>query len=287
MRRGPQFHRDANRRGCSPFVGPVTAQTKWTFTTGGCGAFIAGGLQPTAACMSVAVTGNLYAIGPDGTQRWAYPAGSPISSSPTLCSNGLLYVGTEDGRLLALNGDDGTLWWALQLGAAIYASPIIAADGTVYVTAADHTLRVPSCLPAFSAGPLRWAHRRRGVTAVETSSPTTVADDGTIFVGSLTGNIYAVNPDGSQQWCYQTSGPILGSPVVGAHGMLYVGSSDARLYAITLTGERQWGCALGQRDKHHTGHRARRHPICRHCQRPGRRRHRRRVCGDGPSRPIT
>jgi hypothetical protein len=61
--------------------------------------------------------------------------------------------------------------------------------------------------------------------------------DGTLYVGSLNGRLYALGTNGSVKWSVQTGGPIVSSPLVDIGGMLYVGSDDGKLYAIdTSTG---------------------------------------------------
>ena len=42
-----------------------------------------------------------------------------------------------------------------------------------------------------------------------------ISTDGTIFIGSNNGNLYAINPDGTQKWYFQTNGAIQSFPVIG------------------------------------------------------------------------
>ncbi|AGB17019.1 WD40-like repeat protein [Halovivax ruber XH-70] len=62
------------------------------------------------------------------------------------------------------------------------------------------------------------------------SSPTIV--DGTVYVGSHDGNVYAVDVDnGSLEWQFETGDAVDSSPAV-ADGTVYVGSQDNSVYAI-------------------------------------------------------
>ena len=70
-----------------------------------------------------------------------------------------------------------------------------------------------------------------------------VAVDGTIYFGSLDGNVYAVNPDGSEKWHFTTGDGVASSPAIAADGTVYVGSRDLKLYAITSTGSLKWSFA--------------------------------------------
>jgi outer membrane protein assembly factor BamB len=52
--------------------------------------------------------GNLYSIGPSGTEVWSHAIGSPVRSSPAVGANGVIYVGAMDGRLYAFgSGSSG------------------------------------------------------------------------------------------------------------------------------------------------------------------------------------
>ena len=76
------------------------------------------------------------------------------------------------------------------------------------------------------------------------SSPSTAAD-GTVYFGSWDGNVYALNPDGTQKWAFTTGSYIFSSPAISPDGMVYVGSCDNYLYAINPSGTQQWRFATG------------------------------------------
>jgi len=71
------------------------------------------------------------------------------------------------------------------------------------------------------------------------SSPA-IATDGTIYVGSHDGKIYAINPDGTLKWSYTTGGAVTSSPAIGSDGTIYVGSRDDKVYAINPNGTLKW-----------------------------------------------
>ena len=65
------------------------------------------------------------------------------------------------------------------------------------------------------------------------SSPA-IGADGTVYVGSNDGNLYALSTaDGSRMWQYQTRGSVSSSPAIGADFTVYVGSDDGNLYALS------------------------------------------------------
>lgn len=67
-----------------------------------------------------------------------------------------------------------------------------------------------------------------------------IGPDGTIYIGSDDGNIYAINPNGTLKWRFETGGPIWSSPVISDEGTLYTGSDDDNLYAINPNGTLKW-----------------------------------------------
>ncbi len=71
------------------------------------------------------------------------------------------------------------------------------------------------------------------------SSPA-LAPDGTIYVGSHDGSLYALNPDGTKKWQFRTAANIPSSPVVATDGTIYIGSLDRTLYALTPGGRIKW-----------------------------------------------
>lgn len=63
------------------------------------------------------------------------------------------------------------------------------------------------------------------------SSPA-IDGDGTVYIGSSDGKLYAINADGALKWSFQTKDAIESSPAIGPDGTVYIGSNDNHLYAI-------------------------------------------------------
>ena len=98
----------------------------------------------------------------------------------------------------------------------------------------QHTGRSPLLGPMSPL--LKWRYATGGAVK---SSPA-IAADGTIYVGSYDGRLYALNANGSLAWRYATGGPIHSSPAVAADGTLYFGSDDGHLYALNRAGSLKW-----------------------------------------------
>lgn len=81
--------------------------------------------------------------------------------------------------------------------------------------------------------------------AVEFSSPA-VDHSGTIYLGNLDNELWAVNAIGDSVWTYNTGGNLRrSSPAVADDGTIYFGSNDGSLYAIHPNGSLKWAVPTG------------------------------------------
>ena len=69
---------------------------------------------------------------------WVYATGSDVTSSPAV-TNGIVYVGSYDNNLYALNATTGTKLWNYTTGDAVQSSPAVS-NGIVYVGSSDNNL---------------------------------------------------------------------------------------------------------------------------------------------------
>ena len=58
---------------------------------------------------------NLYAVSPSGSLKWGYTTNNQVWSSPAIGNNGIIYVGSADGVLYAFY-PNGTLEWKYSTG---------------------------------------------------------------------------------------------------------------------------------------------------------------------------
>ena len=166
----------------------------------------------------------LYALNPNGTQKWSYRLGDPIVDAPTVGADGTIYVGSSFTELWAFTSD-GVLRWCCRRSGGTASSPAVASDGTIYIASGLGTL------DAFNpSGTLRWSC---STGAPVTSSPA-IGGDGIVYVGCHDYKLYAINPEGTVKWSYKTGAAVTSSPAIGRDETLYVGSLDRKLYAIGL-----------------------------------------------------
>ena len=156
---------------------------------------------------------------------------NPFFSSPiAVGADDTLYTGSGDGELSAF-GPDGSLKWTHDFGALrnvrFSSSPVIAADGTVIVMAGNAAIYALA-----PDGSLRWFFilERPPFTRISQPSPL-LGSDGTIYVFSAL-KLYALSPAGKEMWEQVLSADAEVSPTMAPDGTLYVATSDGVLYAV-------------------------------------------------------
>ena len=70
---------------------------------------------------------NFWAVNPDGTLKWVFETEDGVESSPAIGSDGIIYFGSYDGYLYAVedNGNHGLLKWKFKTDGPIDGSPIV------------------------------------------------------------------------------------------------------------------------------------------------------------------
>jgi len=72
-----------------------------------------------------------------------------------------------------------------------------------------------------------------------------IAKDGTIYFGTMDNTIFAVNSNGTEKWRYETGYKIVSSPAIGDDGTMYIGSGDNYVYAFWPNGTLRWRYLTG------------------------------------------
>jgi outer membrane protein assembly factor BamB len=203
--------------------------------------------------------GNFYALNADtgkliwrfvttGERRWRAvnldgmrPAGELYSdpwdffqSSPAIV-DGVIYFGTGEGVLYALDAETGTARWTFETADTIHSSPAVA-DGTVYFGNMESRLYAVDA----DTGEPRW-HYQAGTDSNSfnqhglQSSPAVA--NGRVYIGGRDGGVHVVDAQtGEAVWKFDTSMSwVLGSPAVAGNS-IYFGTSDtSKLYAVDAT----------------------------------------------------
>ena len=161
----------------------------------------------------------------------------PISDSSPAVANGVVYVGTYDFNVYALDASTGALLWSYPTGNVVSSSPTVA-NGVVYVGSDDHNVYA---LKASTGAPL-WSY----YTGLYRVSCSPAVANRVVYVGSDDNNVYALDAStGAKLWSYTTSSYVRSSPAV-ANGVVYIGSDDNNVYALDAsTGTLLWSYTTG------------------------------------------
>ena len=177
----------------------------------------------------------IYAVNPDGSEAWKFPTGGVVYSSPVQGDDGSVYFGSGDKYLYALTAD-GKPRWRYETGDVIYGSPTIGPNGTIFFGGFDN--HVYALNPD---GTLKWKFETQSIVFTKPA----VTSTGTVYCGSGDTYLYALNPDGTEKWKYQTGGGIFSDPAVGRDGTIYCGSLDNYVYALNADGTLKWRYKTG------------------------------------------
>ena len=182
--------------------------------------------------------------------KWKNPAGadtggSGFSSSPTVV-NGVVYFGSTDGTVYALDASTGAKLWFAIIGSRMRSSPAVA-NGVVYIASAGAMLISPSVFALnANTGALLWSFSPAQNVV---SSPTVV--NGVVYIGSgeftiSSGTVYALNAStGALLWSFSRPRAVECSPAV-ANGVVYFGDEDGQVYALNAnTGILLWSYYTG------------------------------------------
>jgi len=181
---------------------------------------------------------SLYAYKPDGTQKWQpHTFANAITWSTDQGPDGTIYVLPTDNRLHAIDPTDGHEKWVSFSGGSFNSPQTIAPDGTIYIGGKSDN-KLYALNPA--DGTMKWSYPTAGTVSYSPG----LGADGTIYTGvSGAPMVYAIKPDGTLKWSYDTSSvnvSVSFSPSIGADGTIYIGSNSSNMMALTPDGKMKW-----------------------------------------------
>ncbi len=183
------------------------------------------------------------------TVAWRFQTGGSVISSPSVFDD-IVYFGSTDGYIYAVDAWTGNLIWKYQTGAPVESS-VAVANGWVYTGGDDGYVY---CLDPHS-GALKWKTFVDGNkeftfgNLVLKSSPAVA--DGAVYIGSLDGYLYALDWNtGAILWQTKANGPIESSPAY-ADGAVYFTAEEpttGMVYKLdAATGAVQWNFSIAYR----------------------------------------
>ena len=137
--------------------------------------------------------------------------------------NDLVYVGSDDGKVYALNTTDGTLKWNYDMGKSVRSSPTIETNDNSLFIGADNGKM--TCLDTRN-GVEKWNFTTSGAV----KSTAAIMDNKIVF-GSNGGTVYILNKyNGNEEWSYNPGYGVLNQPMESSPAtygnMIYIGADD-------------------------------------------------------------
>lgn len=190
---------------------------------------------------------------------WRFQTAGRVFSSPVV-SGGMLYAGSDDGFLYALDAATGQFKWKAKNGGAIHSSPAVD-SGMVYFLSQDGNAYALDA----AAGTERWkfstqGESRQNVTGIYgfVASREVVPDpwdfflsspaiaDGTVYFGSGDHHVYALDArTGKLRWSFEAASVVHATPAISG-GLVFVGDLDGHFYALdAATGKPRWRFTAG------------------------------------------
>jgi eukaryotic-like serine/threonine-protein kinase len=195
--------------------------------------------------------------------KWKFPTKGQVISSPAV-AKGMVYVGSTDGNLYAINLESGAQEWKFPTTVRVTSSPAVD-GGVVFFGSYDGKFYAIDA----ASGQLKWKfqtggerrfagkHLHGSQPEAETmpdpfdfylSSPAVTG--GAVYFGSGDGNVYALDEaSGKLRWKFKTGDVVHASPAL-AGGTLFIGSWDSYFYALdAATGKEKWRFKTGEDHK--------------------------------------
>ncbi|MCK4640087.1 MAG: PQQ-binding-like beta-propeller repeat protein [Candidatus Marinimicrobia bacterium] len=183
--------------------------------------------------------GKVYAVDPGGNQLWSKSLGEGVFAAPCIGTENHLFVTCKNNKVYALNKTTGDTLWTYTTGGQIYSSPVISSFGYLYVGSLDNKVYALTS----DAGDLVWTFTGSGKFY---ASPALTIDESKLIIGDQSGKLYALNPHtGEKLWEYPANSAIYANAAVDSTGNIYFGAQNGRLYCLSSIGAYKWDYNTG------------------------------------------
>lgn len=218
----------------------VSGEFKWVFAisqiTYGGGALVA----PDGTiyqCVRNATINNVYAINPNGTQKWAVKLDAAIGAFPALSADGVLYCLTNKSTLYALDASSGAIKWQQSLDGATGSAVAIDKAGNVY---AGTSAAIYSFKPNKEQN---WKLEEVNVT----EQATFALKDQVLYATLKNGGLVAVDmTNGTKKWTYPTTKGDAYFPIADKNGNVYFTEKGSQtVHAVNASGSKIWEKNVG------------------------------------------
>ncbi|MCK4963806.1 MAG: PQQ-like beta-propeller repeat protein, partial [Dehalococcoidia bacterium] len=221
---------------CLPTAGAVMYSTPFVAD----GAVYIGAYDGKVYALNTSSRVAAYSFPQESEGEWVYPEEDSIGAivgSPVV-AEGILYIGSADGNLYAIDIVTSELAWdsPFATGDYIWATPLVH-DGVVYIGSFDHKLYAIDAADGTSV----WESPFQTDGAI---AATPLFYNNTIYIGSFDRKFYAVDTStgkAKEGFIPFTADNWFWGRAVAYDGTIIVGCVDGRVYSLDAeTGERQW-----------------------------------------------
>ena len=224
----------------------------------------------------------------NGILDWEYEVdtvSTPVSNNsiPTIDSNNNIYFGSRDTHLYSINAITRNFNWKYKTDGAIQCMPVIDSNGSIIMGSNDSKIYkfagngpiVPISSPIVPMYMINPQHTGLSPYIGPPTVPTTIwstdfvsgnlfvspsisiASNGTLYLGSDDGYIYALSPTNPANnhviWKkqliniaqYPVTSQLYTTPAIALDGTIYIGSNEGYLYALNPNSTLKWSYYAG------------------------------------------
>ncbi|MBV9323376.1 MAG: PQQ-like beta-propeller repeat protein [Chloroflexi bacterium] len=182
-----------------------------------------------------------------------------VQASGVVGADGAFYVADFPGVLFALQNsstasDQLQVVWRFHppMAGSYHGTPALNSDGSViYLGFASGGFNAPGSATLYAlntapSGPSPQMVWSVDLGATRVMASPTVGPEGTIYVGTAAGQLFAVTSDGKVKWTAMTGPTLKSAPALGSDGTVYHPTSDGKMYAVDPQGQIKWSFDFGE-----------------------------------------
>ncbi|MGD9092446.1 MAG: PQQ-binding-like beta-propeller repeat protein [Anaerolineales bacterium] len=194
--------------------------------------------DPECTCLYLgSMDHRVYSIDAlNGAENWkTEELGGSIVGTPALSPEEVLYVGTFNNEMLAINAENGNIFWRVPTNDWVWGGPALK-DGVLYfgdLSGTFYALDVTNGQPAWQ------------LTADGRITETPLITEDSIYFTTEAGSLYALNIDGTVRWTKTDMGKIYTSPLLAGDLILVAPTNaDELVIAVDVNGNQRWVFSL-------------------------------------------
>lgn len=187
---------------------------------------------------------------------WKVKTEGQVISSPVVLED-VVFVGSGDHKLYAIDASSGVIQWAYKTGGAINSSPLVTKGKVLFLSYDGFFYALNQ-----SDGKLIWKFKTEGESVFNVKDyyngsfkpdfwdfylSSAIVSNGLVYFGSSDSNVYALDVEsGERVWNYKTGDSIHSSPAIYENSLV-IGSWDSKVYCLDAsTGTENWSYTTGR-----------------------------------------